>query len=56
MIEVTNEGTTQVKETNVNMLLHDYELFMMRNDKSIDNMLDRFVEITNGLSSLKTNL
>ena len=50
MIEVTNEGTTQVKETNVNMLLHDYELFMMRKDESINNMLDHFTEITNGLA------
>ena len=51
MLEVTHEGTTQVKETKVNMLLHDYELFTMRKDESINNMLDRFAEITNGLAS-----
>lgn len=52
MLEVTHEGTTQVKETKINMLLHNYELFTMKDGESITNMLDRFAEITNGLASL----
>ena len=52
MLEVTHEGTTQVKETKINMLLHNYELFIMKEGESITNMLDRFAEITNGLASL----
>ena len=27
MLEVIHEGTTQVKETKIKMMLHDYELF-----------------------------
>ena len=28
-LEVTHEGTTQVKESKINMLVHKYELFKM---------------------------
>ena len=52
MLEVTHVGTTQVKETRINMMLHDYELFTMKEGESITSMLDRFSEITNGLASL----
>ena len=51
MLEVTHEGTTQVKETKTNMLPHEYELFTMKESESITSMLDRFTEITNGLAS-----
>ena len=50
MLEVTHDGTTQVKKTKINILLHDYELFIMQDGESITNMLDRFLEITNGLA------
>ncbi|XP_075077928.1 uncharacterized protein LOC142164250 [Nicotiana tabacum] len=29
-LEVTYEGTNKVKETHINMLVHDYELFQMK--------------------------
>ncbi|WP_423229663.1 hypothetical protein, partial [Vibrio vulnificus] len=51
MLEVTHKRTTQVKETKINMVLHDYELFTMKEGESITGMLDRFAEITNGLAS-----
>ena len=51
-LEVTHEGTTQVKETKINMLLHDYELFKMKEGEPITSMLDRFSAIMNGLASL----
>ena len=47
------EGTTQVKETNTSMLLHEYELFTMRDDERIYTMLDRITKITNGLASFE---
>ena len=50
-LDVTQEDIAQVKETKINMLLHDYELFTMRDDESINIMIDRFAEITNGLAS-----
>ena len=51
-IEVTHEGTIQVKQNKIKMLLHEYELFNMKEGELITSMLDRFSKITNGLSSL----
>ena len=30
LLEITHEGTTQVKESRINILVHDYELFSMK--------------------------
>lgn len=46
------EGTSQVKESKVNMLVHEYELFTMRQEESISEMFARLSEITNGLKGL----
>ena len=51
MLEVTHIGTTQVKETKINMMLCDYKLFNMKEGESITSMLDGFSEISNGLAS-----
>ena len=32
-LEVTHEGTNQVKESKINMLVHKYELFKMVHDE-----------------------
>lgn len=53
MLEVTYEGNDQAKETKINMLLDDYELFSMKENKSISNILDQFATIINGLASLR---
>ncbi|XP_070050425.1 uncharacterized protein [Nicotiana tomentosiformis] len=37
-LEVTYEGTNKVKETRINMLIHDYELFQMKEGESIEEM------------------
>jgi hypothetical protein len=34
-LEVTYEGTNQVKESKMNMLVHEYELFVMKKDENI---------------------
>ncbi|GAV79708.1 zf-CCHC domain-containing protein/UBN2 domain-containing protein [Cephalotus follicularis] len=52
LLEVTYEGTNQVKESKIIMLVHVYELFMMYNDKSISDMFTRFTTITNSLKNL----
>ncbi|KAF7833110.1 DUF4219 domain-containing protein/UBN2 domain-containing protein [Senna tora] len=53
-LEVTHEGTScKVKETKINMLVHDYELFMMKEDESIDDMFDRFSKIVGDLKALE---
>ncbi len=39
-LRVTYEGTNQVRETKINMLLHEYEMFSIKEGKSINGMLD----------------
>ena len=51
-LEVTHEGTNQVKESKINMLVHKYELFKMEHDESITKILTLFTNIINGLKSL----
>ncbi|XP_070010897.1 uncharacterized protein [Nicotiana sylvestris] len=48
-LEVTYEGTSKVKETHINMLVHDYELFQMKEGESIEEMFVRFSKIINDL-------
>jgi len=49
---VSYEGTSQVKETKINMLVHRYELFKMQPDESIREMFTCFTDITNNLKSI----
>ncbi|XP_073103314.1 uncharacterized protein [Elaeis guineensis] len=51
-LEVTHEGTNQVKESKINMLVHKYELFKIEHDESITAMFTCFTDIINGLKSL----
>ena len=52
-LEVTYEGTNQVKETKINMLVHKYELFRMESNESITDMFTRFTDIINNLKNLE---
>ena len=49
---LTYEGTNEVKETRINTLLTEYELFRMLPNESITNMFTRFTKITTSLFSL----
>ena len=51
-LEVTHEGTSQVKESKISMLVHKYELFKMESSETISEMFTRFTDIINGLKSL----
>jgi hypothetical protein len=51
-LEVTYEGTNQVKESKMNMLIHKYELFVMKKDENISEMSTRFTNIVNCLKAL----
>ncbi|MQL91023.1 hypothetical protein Taro_023624 [Colocasia esculenta] len=51
-LELLYEGTFQVQETKANMLVSDYELFVMKYDENISNMFARFMVIINGLRDL----
>ncbi|XP_019253941.1 PREDICTED: uncharacterized protein LOC109232638 [Nicotiana attenuata] len=50
-LEVTYEGTSKVKETHINMLVHDYELFQMKEGESIEEMFARFSKIISDLKA-----
>ncbi|XP_075076346.1 uncharacterized protein LOC142163001 [Nicotiana tabacum] len=50
-LEVTYEGTNKVKETHINMLVHDYELFQMKEGESIEEMFVRFRKIISDLKA-----
>ncbi|GAV71272.1 DUF4219 domain-containing protein/UBN2 domain-containing protein, partial [Cephalotus follicularis] len=48
-LEVTYEGTNQFKDAKISMLVHDYEMFTMHENKDIKIMFTRFINITNAL-------
>jgi len=51
-LQVTDEGTTDVKRSRINTLTHEYELFRMKTNESIQDMQKRFTHIVNHLASL----
>ncbi|XP_070055585.1 uncharacterized protein [Nicotiana tomentosiformis] len=50
-LEVTYEGTSKVKETRINMLIHDYELFQMKEGESIEEIFARFSKFIGDLKA-----
>ncbi|GAV66637.1 UBN2 domain-containing protein, partial [Cephalotus follicularis] len=51
-LEVTYEGTNQVKEAKISMLVHEYEMFTMNKNEDIKSMFSRFTSIINALQAL----
>ena len=51
-LKVTHEGTNQVQESKINILVHKYELFKIETNKIIFEMFTRFIDIINVLKSL----
>jgi len=51
-LSVTHEGTTNVKRSRINTLTHEYELFRMNQNETIQDMKKRFTHIVNHLASL----
>ncbi|VFQ66895.1 unnamed protein product [Cuscuta campestris] len=52
-LEVTYEGTDQVREAKIDFLTQEYEMFRMKEHEKIDDMFDRFSKIVNDLHALK---
>ncbi|XP_070022348.1 uncharacterized protein [Nicotiana sylvestris] len=50
-LKVIYEGTSKVKETHINMLVHDYELFLMKEGESIEEIFARFSKIISDLKA-----
>ena len=51
-LQVTHEGTTNVKRSRINTLTHEYELFRMNPNETTHDMQKRFTHIVNHLASL----
>ncbi|XP_075107081.1 uncharacterized protein LOC142180060 [Nicotiana tabacum] len=51
-LQTAHEGTTQVKQSKIDMLTTEYELFRTKDDESIQDMHTRFTSIINELHSL----
>jgi len=51
-LETTHKSTKHVKEMKINLLIHDYELFSMKENKSMKEMFTRFNDIVTDLESL----
>ena len=51
ILVVTHEGTNQVKESKINLLVHIYELFFMKDNETIVEMITRFTNMVNGLEA-----
>ncbi|KAI0496474.1 hypothetical protein KFK09_022791 [Dendrobium nobile] len=53
---IAYEGTNEVKQSRLNILLHDYELFRMKTNESISEMYTRFTQIVTSLHALGREL
>ncbi|KAH1082972.1 hypothetical protein J1N35_022733 [Gossypium stocksii] len=51
-LEVTHEGTSRVKESNISFLTLDYQLFKVKLEEGINEMFDHFTHIINSLKTL----
>ncbi|XP_070057649.1 uncharacterized protein [Nicotiana tomentosiformis] len=51
-LQIAHEGTTQVKQSKIDTLTNEYELFKMKDDESIQYMRTRFTSIINEFHSL----
>ncbi|GAV79839.1 UBN2 domain-containing protein, partial [Cephalotus follicularis] len=51
-LEVTYEGTNQVKHAKINMLVREYEMFLMKENENISSMFVRFTNVINSQQSL----
>ena len=49
---MTHKGTNKVKESKIDMFIHQYELFKMLPNESITSMFTRMTTITNSLDTL----
>ena len=51
-LEVTHEGTNQVKKSKISMLVHKYELFKKKPNETITSIYTCFTDIINNLKNL----
>ena len=51
-LEITHEGTSRVKDSKINLLMHDFNLFRMKPSETIGDMYTHFTNIINSLKAL----
>jgi hypothetical protein len=51
-LRITHEGTSQVRELRISLLMHEFECFKMDEGETITQMYTRFTNITNPLVNL----
>ena len=51
-LQVAHEGTNQVKQSRIELLMRKFELFEMGDRETVMDMYTRFAHITNELKSL----
>ena len=51
-LELIYEGTSEVKETKVNLLITEYDMFRMKTDEPIFDMFARLMQLINHLKAL----
>ncbi|XP_015971903.1 uncharacterized protein LOC107495305 [Arachis duranensis] len=54
-LRLTHEGTKQMRETRIGMLMKEYEIFSMKEEESIDQIFERFRIIINNLDTMGRN-
>ena len=56
LLQITHEGTNEVKRSKIDLLMSKYERFEMQPRETIQEMFTRFTNITNELVSLGRNI
>ncbi|XP_021753741.1 uncharacterized protein LOC110719144 [Chenopodium quinoa] len=56
LLEVTHEGTNEVKRSKIDLLMSRYERFEMQSEETIEEMFTRFNDIINELNSLSRHI
>ena len=52
ILQITHEGTTEVKRARLGTLIHEYELFIMKPEESINYMQPQFIHIVSHMITL----
>ena len=55
MLKVTHQGTSFMKETKINILVQQYEMFKIHSNQTIGQMFARFNTITDDLYNLRNS-
>ena len=50
-LEITHEGTNRVKDSKINLLMYDFELFHIKPSETIEDMYTHFTDVINGLKA-----